>query len=65
MRRRDLIPLISGTAAADRDALTRRSFVQGAAASSLALAAFTRTAAAQGAKPNIVFILADDLAMPT
>jgi arylsulfatase A-like enzyme len=44
-----------------QDCLTRRSFVQGTAASSLALVSFTRAAGAQGAKPNIVFILADDL----
>src|SRR5262245_32111933 len=47
----------------DRHAVSRRRFVQGSAAGSLALAGmgFPRTAAAQAAKPNIVFILADDL----
>jgi arylsulfatase A-like enzyme len=44
-----------------RDALTRRRFVRGTAAGSLALAGFAGTAQAQAAKPNIVFILADDL----
>ena len=45
----------------DQDALTRRRFVQGTAASSLVFAGFARTGRAQGANPNIVFILADDL----
>src|SRR5207249_12144013 len=45
-----------------RDALTRRRFVQATAASSLAAATgFAGAGRAQGAKPNIVFILADDL----
>jgi arylsulfatase A-like enzyme len=43
--------------------LTRRQFIQGAAASSLALAdvGFSRVSWAQSVKPNIVFIMADDL----
>jgi arylsulfatase A-like enzyme len=45
----------------NRNAVTRRCFVQGSAASSLALAGFGRTSFAQDTKPNIVFILADDL----
>ena len=45
----------------NQNAVTRRSFVQGSAASSLALASFGRTSFAQDTKPNIVFILADDL----
>jgi Sulfatase len=47
----------------DQDAVSRRRFVQGTGASSLALAGigFGRTSLAQAAKPNIVFILADDL----
>src|SRR5262249_52039076 len=45
----------------DQDHLTRRRFVQGTAATSLALASFARPGRAQGAKPNVVFILADDL----
>jgi arylsulfatase A-like enzyme len=44
-----------------QDALTRRRFVQGTAAGSLALAGFARAGQAQVAKPNVVFILADDL----
>jgi arylsulfatase A-like enzyme len=44
-------------------AVTRRRFVQAGAAGSLALAGggFGRVAQAQSAKPNIVFIMADDL----
>jgi hypothetical protein len=47
----------------DRHTVSRRRFVQASAASSLALAGlgFPRTGSAQAAKPNIVFILADDL----
>src|ERR671936_861138 len=45
----------------NQNAVTRRCFVQGSAASSLALASFGRTSFAQDTKPNIVFILADDL----
>jgi hypothetical protein len=47
----------------NQDAVTRRRFVQATAASSLALAGvgFGRSGFAQGAKPNIVFIMADDL----
>src|SRR5262249_48919019 len=43
--------------------VSRRRFVQATAASSLALAGigFGRIGSAQAAKPNIVFILADDL----
>src|SRR5215475_14677817 len=44
-----------------RDTLTRRRFVQSTAASSLALAGLSGAAPAQTAKPNIVFIIADDL----
>jgi arylsulfatase A-like enzyme len=47
--------------ARSQDALTRRRFVQGTAAGSLALAGFARAGQAQVAKPNVVFILADDL----
>jgi arylsulfatase A-like enzyme len=45
----------------DQDTVTRRRFVQATAAGSLALAGFGRSSLAQGTKPNIVFILADDL----
>jgi arylsulfatase A-like enzyme len=45
----------------DQGTVTRRRFVQATAAGSLALAGFVRTSLAQGSKPNIVFILADDL----
>src|SRR5262245_49784233 len=45
----------------NQNAMTRRHFVQATAASSLALAGFGRTGFAQDTKPNIVFILADDL----
>jgi len=47
----------------DRHAVSRRRFVQASAVGSLALAGlgFPRTGFAQAAKPNIVFILADDL----
>ena len=45
----------------DQGTVTRRRFVQATAASSLALAGFGRAGLAQGAKPNIVFIMADDL----
>jgi arylsulfatase A-like enzyme len=47
----------------NQHAVSRRRFVQGTAAGSLALAGmgFPRTGLAQAAKPNIVFILADDL----
>jgi hypothetical protein len=47
----------------DQHMVSRRRFVQGSAASSLALAGigFDRDAFAQAVKPNIVFILADDL----
>ena len=41
--------------------ISRRRFVQTTAASSVALAGLGRTALAQDARPNIVFILADDL----
>ena len=43
--------------------VTRRHFVQTGAAGSLALTSlgFVRMAKAQAAKPNIVFIMADDL----
>src|SRR5712672_3903599 len=44
-----------------QDTLTRRRFVQATAAGSLALAGLSRPTGAQTAKPNIVFILADDL----
>jgi len=44
-----------------QDTLTRRRFVQATAAGSLALAGLSRPTQAQTAKPNIVFILADDL----
>jgi arylsulfatase A-like enzyme len=47
--------------ARDQGTVTRRRFVQATAAGSLALAGFARTSLAQGSKPNIVFILADDL----
>jgi arylsulfatase A-like enzyme len=47
--------------ARDQGTVTRRQFVQATAAGSLALAGFARTSLAQGSKPNIVFILADDL----
>ncbi len=49
--------------ARDQDAVSRRGFVQGTAASSLAVAGmgFGRAGLAQASKPNIVFILADDL----
>jgi arylsulfatase A-like enzyme len=42
-----------------RDTLTRRRFVQ--ATGSLALAGFGHPAGARGARPNVVFIMADDL----
>ena len=47
----------------NQDAVSRRRFVQVTAASSLALAGigFGRSGIAQAIKPNIVFILADDL----
>jgi arylsulfatase A-like enzyme len=45
----------------NQNAVTRRRFVQATAASSLALTGFVRFGFAQVAKPNIVFILADDL----
>jgi hypothetical protein len=46
-----------------RHTVSRRRFVQGTAAGSLALAGmgFSRAGFAQAARPNIVFILADDL----
>jgi Sulfatase len=44
-----------------RNTLTRRRFVQSTAAGSLALAGLGRVGQAQAAKPNIVFIMADDL----
>jgi hypothetical protein len=44
-----------------RDTLTRRRFMQSTAASSLALAGLGGVGQAQAAKPNIVFIMADDL----
>src|SRR5258707_10626076 len=46
-----------------RGVISRRRFVQSSAASSLALAGFgfSRAGRAQAIKPNIVFILADDL----
>lgn len=45
----------------NQDTLTRRRFVQATAAGSVALAGFGRIGFAQTAKPNIVFIMADDL----
>src|SRR5499427_522777 len=45
----------------NQNAVTRRHFVQATAASSLAFAGFGRTGFAQDTKPNIVFIMADDL----
>src|SRR5262249_38051290 len=45
----------------NQNAVTRRRFVQTAAAGSLALTGLGRSGFAQAAKPNIVFILADDL----
>jgi arylsulfatase A-like enzyme len=45
----------------NQSAVSRRRFVQATAASSLALAGFGRSGFAQATKPNIVFILADDL----
>jgi arylsulfatase A-like enzyme len=45
----------------NHNAVTRRHFIQATAASSLALADFGRAGFAQDTKPNIVFILADDL----
>ena len=45
----------------DQDTLTRRRFVQATAAGSLALAGFGRASHAQAVKPNIIFIMADDL----
>jgi arylsulfatase A-like enzyme len=47
----------------DQDSVTRRRFVQTTAAGSLALAGigFGGTSRAQAVKPNIVFIMADDL----
>jgi hypothetical protein len=45
----------------DQHAVSRRRFVQATAASSLALAGTGFAGIAQAAKPNIVFILADDL----
>ena len=45
----------------NQNAVTRRHFVQATAASSLAFAGFGRTGFAQETKPNIVFIMADDL----
>src|SRR5262245_3337570 len=46
-----------------RPAISRRRFVQTTAAGSLAMAgmAFVRQGAAQAAKPNVIFIMADDL----
>jgi len=41
--------------------ISRRRFVQTGAAGSLALAGLGRESQAQSAKPNIVFIMADDL----
>ena len=48
-------------AAHHHDILTRRRFVQSTAASSLALAALRGVGQAQAARPNILFIMADDL----
>ena len=45
----------------NQNAVTRRHFVQATAASSMAFAGFGRTGFAQDTKPNIVFIMADDL----
>jgi hypothetical protein len=45
----------------DQHAVSRRRFVQATAASSLALAGTGFASFAQEVKPNIVFILADDL----
>jgi arylsulfatase A-like enzyme len=45
----------------DQGTVTRRRLVKATAVSSLALAGFGRFAFAQAAKPNIVFIMADDL----
>ena len=52
-----------GTTAAQQGKISRRRFVQTTAASSLALAGvgLGRRAWAQSAKPNIVFVMADDL----
>src|SRR5215467_2217402 len=44
-----------------RGTVTRRRFVQSTAASSLALAGLGGVGRAQAAKPNILFIIADDL----
>ena len=44
-----------------RNTLTRRRFVQSTAVSSLALAALRGVGQAQAARPNILFIMADDL----
>ena len=44
-----------------RTTISRRRFVQTSAAGSLALAGLGRESQAQAAKPNIVFIMADDL----
>ena len=55
--------LEGGTAVAQQGKISRRRFVQRTAASSLALAGvgLGRRASAQSTKPNIVFIMADDL----
>lgn len=47
--------------ATEHDRVSRRGFVQGTAAGALASLAGSRTGFAQTGKPNIVFILADDL----
>src|SRR5436189_1206382 len=46
---------------AQQRAISRRRFVQTTAAGSLALAGFGRASRAQAVRPNIVFIMADDL----
>jgi arylsulfatase A-like enzyme len=55
--------LEGATTVAQQSKISRRGFVQATAASSLALAGmgYRRPARAQSPKPNIVFILADDL----
>jgi arylsulfatase A-like enzyme len=52
-----------GTTVAKQSTISRRRFIKTTAATSLALAGvgLGRTASAQSAKPNIVFIMADDL----
>src|SRR5262249_40574218 len=52
---------MGGSMPRNQNTVTRRHFVQATAASSLAFAGFGRTGFAQDTKPNIVFIMADDL----